>query len=73
MPIFEFECRDCSHTFEKLTKGQEKVCCPQCKSCNLGKLISSFGTNLNDRKCNWGESGLPNKQEFERIRSNDPK
>ena len=69
MPIFEFECRDCNNKFEELTKMQEKVCCPQCKSCNLRKLISAFGTNSHDRKCNWGDHSLPNKQEFERIRS----
>jgi putative FmdB family regulatory protein len=69
MPIFEFECRDCSNKFEELTKVQEKICCPQCKSFNLRKLISAFGTNSNNSKCNWGDPSLPNKQEFERIRS----
>lgn len=69
MPIFEFECRDCGNGFEELTRGQEKICCPHCKSRNLSKLISSFATNENDRKCNWGDPGLPNKKEFERIRS----
>lgn len=69
MPIFEFECRDCSNKFEELTKMQEKICCPQCKSYNLRKLISAFSTNSNDSKCNWGDHSLPNKQEFERIRS----
>ncbi|MBU2537557.1 MAG: zinc ribbon domain-containing protein [Proteobacteria bacterium] len=71
MPIFEFECRDCSNTFEELTRGQEKICCPQCKSCNLRKLISGFGTNSNNSKCDWGDPSLPSKQEFERIRSKD--
>ena len=71
MPIFEFECSDCGKIFEKITKVQEKPCCPQCKSSNLRKLISAFSTNANDRKCDWGDSSLPNKQEFERIRSTD--
>ncbi len=71
MPIFEFECLDCRHRFEELTRGHEKICCPQCKSGNLSKLISSFGTNAHDRKCNWGDASLPNKQEFERIRAKD--
>ncbi len=69
MPIFEFECRDCGNKFEELTKAQEKVCCPQCKSPNLRKLISGFATNSNERKCNWSDPSLPNKEEFERIRS----
>jgi putative FmdB family regulatory protein len=71
MPIFEFECRDCSNKFEELTKAQEKSCCPKCKSCNLRKLISVFGTKLNDNKSNWDDPNLPNKQEFERLRYKD--
>jgi putative FmdB family regulatory protein len=67
MPIFEFECKDCSNTFEVLTKGQEKICCPQCNSSNLKKLISSCAKkNTDDSKCNWNDPNLPNKQEFER-------
>lgn len=68
MPIFEFECRDCSNRFEELSKGQEKISCPQCNSCNLKKLISAFGTISDDTKCNWDDPGLPNKQEFQRKR-----
>ncbi|MBU0480707.1 MAG: zinc ribbon domain-containing protein [Proteobacteria bacterium] len=68
MPIFEFECRDCRHKFEEITKVRETVCCPQCKSGNLKKLLSASVSDSNNRKCNWGEPGLPNKQEFERIR-----
>ena len=68
MPIFEFECKDCSNKFEALTKGQEKICCPQCNSCNLKKLISACGTISDDSKCNWDDPSLPNKQEFQRKR-----
>ena len=66
MPIFEFECIDCNNKFEKIAKVQEKICCPQCNSNNLKKLISTFGTMSNDSKCNWDDPNLPNKQEFQR-------
>jgi len=66
MPIFEFECRDCSNRFEELVKVQEKICCPQCNSYNLKKLISTSGTMSDDSKCNWDDPNLPNKQEFQR-------
>lgn len=68
MPIYEFECKDCSNKFEELTKGQEKICCPQCNSCNLKKLISASGKISDDSKCNWDDPSLPNKQEFQRKR-----
>lgn len=45
MPIFEYRCKDCTHTFEKLVSasnaaaGQE---CPECQSHNSMKLLSVF-------------------------------
>jgi putative FmdB family regulatory protein len=68
MPIFEFECKDCSNKFEKLTKGQEKICCPQCNSNNLQKLISASGKISDEAKRNWDDPDLPSKQEFQRKR-----
>jgi len=66
MPIFEFECRDCNDRFEKLAKVQEIICCPQCNSYKLKKLISTSGTMSDDSKCNWDDPNLPSKQEFQR-------
>ena len=66
MPIFEYECKECIYRFEKLVRGQEKICCPQCNSYNLKKLISTCGRISDDTKYEWGNPSLPNKQEFER-------
>lgn len=42
MPIFEYKCNDCQHTFEHIQKSSEdKIECPQCHSTSLQKLISS--------------------------------
>jgi putative FmdB family regulatory protein len=43
MPIHEYRCEKCGHTFEKLTfKGDsEKIPCPECDAPNTQKLISA--------------------------------
>lgn len=51
MPIYEYECTDCSHAFEELILSMSKevqVECPSCKSKIVRKKISLFGTTAND-------------------------
>ena len=44
MPIFEYECKDCSHQFEFLQfRRDEKVNCPKCDSKKVARLFSVFG------------------------------
>jgi putative FmdB family regulatory protein len=46
MPIFEYQCHDCSHTFEELTFSRKaEAKCPACGSTNTGKLLSQFATS----------------------------
>lgn len=44
MPIFEYRCEKCDHTFEKLvfSGDTETVRCPECGSEQVKKLISAF-------------------------------
>ncbi len=44
MPLFEYECRSCGHQFEALVIGARKPVCPRCKSDDLEKKVSRFGT-----------------------------
>lgn len=48
MPLYEFTCRKCGHTFEELMSMAEasagKVTCPACKSRTVDKDFSSFAT-----------------------------
>jgi putative FmdB family regulatory protein len=41
MPLYEYTCRKCSHTFETLvtTRTTTVVQCPQCESTELDQLI----------------------------------
>ena len=45
MPIFEYICLDCEQRFETLVlSSSEEVCCPDCESKRLEKLVSTFAT-----------------------------
>ena len=43
MPIYEYQCEKCSHSFEKLVfKGdKEQIYCPTCGYNKVKKLLSS--------------------------------
>jgi putative FmdB family regulatory protein len=47
MPIFEYACRACRHRFEALVlrPDQEAAACPECRSGDLEKLISTFAAD----------------------------
>jgi putative FmdB family regulatory protein len=45
MPIYEFICGKCGRKFETLVRlgGEKGVCCPECGSAAVQKLLSAFG------------------------------
>lgn len=46
MPLFEFECRNCSYKFEDLVSAsQTTVACPKCSSTDTRKLLSVFAAS----------------------------
>ncbi len=47
MPIYEYECSDCGARFDKFVRSlsrQTDVTCPECKSDNCRKIVSSFSS-----------------------------
>jgi putative FmdB family regulatory protein len=45
MPIYEYRCADCSHTFEKrrpMSMADAEIACPQCESTHTRRGISRF-------------------------------
>jgi len=40
MPLYEYECEKCEHTFEKLVSNSDAVACPKCQSERLRRLLS---------------------------------
>jgi putative FmdB family regulatory protein len=41
MPMYDFECRGCGHTFETVAKLDETVECPSCKSTDTTRLMGA--------------------------------
>ncbi|MEO0075387.1 MAG: zinc ribbon domain-containing protein [candidate division WOR-3 bacterium] len=53
MPLYDFECLNCKKTFEDLImhyKKSQKICCPNCGSKNVKRLISLFGVAGTEKK-----------------------
>jgi putative FmdB family regulatory protein len=46
MPIYEYKCKDCEKVFSKLTFNlNAKAECPECKSENTERLISTIASS----------------------------
>jgi putative FmdB family regulatory protein len=40
MPLYEYACRKCDHTFEALVFNGDDVECPECRGTKLERLLS---------------------------------
>ncbi len=60
MPIYEYQCNHCQHTFDTLQKISEDplVKCPECEKDTLKKLISQAGFRL--KGTGWYETDFKN-------------
>lgn len=43
MPLYEYACQECKHTFETLVFDGETVECPECEGTRLERLLSVPG------------------------------
>jgi putative FmdB family regulatory protein len=74
MPVYDYSCRACEHTFDALVRGNEKPLCPACKSDDLERLLSmpaikSDGTRrLAMRAAKKRDSKQANERVQEQIR-----
>lgn len=48
MPLYDFVCRACKHQFEALVRGSDAPACPQCRSQDLERLLSTFAMSSLD-------------------------
>ncbi len=42
MPLFDYTCQGCKHTFEHLTRAGNEPVCPQCGGTDVEKQMSMF-------------------------------
>ncbi|MGZ5433164.1 MAG: FmdB family zinc ribbon protein [Thermoanaerobaculia bacterium] len=54
MPLFEFRCRTCHHTFEEIVRTDQLPSCPSCESLEVSKLISAFAVGRGGGRTNGG-------------------
>ena len=45
MPLYEYSCRGCGHTFEALVRDSATPACPACQCQDLERLLSLFAVN----------------------------
>ena len=45
MPIFEYVCVECGHTFESIVLGEQKAECPKCHAAKLEQQLSRFSAH----------------------------
>jgi putative FmdB family regulatory protein len=45
MPIYDYSCKTCKHTFEALVRGDTKPTCPECASEDLERHFSLPAVN----------------------------
>jgi len=58
MPLFEYKCRDCGETFEKIVASSTtSVVCKRCASLQVEKLLSVFAVGGSSRPESGLESG----------------
>ena len=49
MPLYEFECEACGHTFEDLVRNideEAQISCPVCKAPKIRRLLSATARGL---------------------------
>ena len=66
MPIYEYNCKECEHTFEEIQKvsASPLVTCPECGKNSLQKLISASGFRLSGG--GWYETDFKSSGETKR-------
>jgi putative FmdB family regulatory protein len=45
MPMYEYACRECTHQFETLVRGNETPRCPACQATSLERRLSVFAAH----------------------------
>jgi len=51
MPLYEYTCTKCGHTFEQLVFHEDdRIECPQCRG-EVYKLMSTFNVDIPDEIC----------------------
>jgi putative FmdB family regulatory protein len=74
MPIYEYECQNCSKNFEIIVTNQEEIIsCPHCCSTKVKKLISLAHFRKADHWEQDMQRGLAMSKEFDEAQAEQKK
>ncbi|MGA1791452.1 MAG: FmdB family zinc ribbon protein [bacterium] len=60
MPIYEYRCNACKHSFERLIRNQKQsVSCPDCGSADVQRIMSSFGFRKDAKESSLNQPNNP--------------
>ena len=59
MPIYEYECRECSTSFELLMRSDTKVACPSCDSTKVVRKLSLFAVHVGHAHAGHAAEAVP--------------
>ncbi len=70
MPIYEYQCQACGHSFDILQKISDAVLqeCPECQQAKLQKLVSAPGFQL--KGSGWYVTDFRNKKAPDESKTN---
>jgi putative FmdB family regulatory protein len=73
VPIYEYQCDDCEHKFERLQKMSDALLteCPDCGTQALRKLVSAAAFRLSGS--GWYETDFKDKKEQKNLFKSDNK
>lgn len=63
MPIYEFKCEHCNHTFELLSLGKTdklEMKCPKCASPNIQRLMSTASFSISGGNSGASQPSIQN-------------
>jgi putative FmdB family regulatory protein len=49
MPLYDYVCKACGHEFEALVRTGDVPSCPECRSADLDRQLSTFAMSSEER------------------------
>jgi len=50
VPLFDFTCKTCGHSFEALVRSGETPRCPACQGSDLQRELATFALSTDERR-----------------------
>jgi putative FmdB family regulatory protein len=70
VPLYEYSCRTCAHTFEALVRSYDPPSCPSCGATDVERLLSLFAVDSHTTRDAARQKSMPKsvRQQHEKER-----